>query len=177
MNMKLSITGRQMQLTDDLKLLFEKKLSKFDKFFRDDASGNIVLSRKHGSEYLELTITSSGTIFRAEENADTFQTALDRAMDAIERQIRKNKTKLERRLRDTSALQALSAEETEEEGTIIRTKVFPMKPMTAEEAILQMDLLGHAFYVFRNVDADGATQVVYRRADGNYGMIVPENVE
>ena len=176
MNMKLSITGRQMQLTDDLKLLFEKKLSKFDKFFRDDATGNIVLSRKHGSEYLELTITSSGTIFRAEEHADTFQTALDRAMDAIERQIRKNKTKLERRLRDTASLPVIP-EETEEEGTIIRTKVFPMKPMTAEEAILQMDLLGHAFYVFRNVDADGATQVLYRRADGNYGLIVPENVD
>ncbi|MCQ2427757.1 MAG: ribosome-associated translation inhibitor RaiA [Clostridia bacterium] len=172
--MKLSITGRQMQLTDDLKLLFEKKLSKFDKFFRDDAKSNIVLSRKHGSEYLELTIVSSGTIFRAEEKADTFQIALDRAMDAIERQIRKNKTRLEKRLREIPEFNGSAEEDTVGEGEIIRVKVFPMKPMSAEEAVLQMNLLGHSFYVFSNIDAGGTTEVIYKRADGNYGLIVPE---
>ncbi len=177
MNMKLTLTGRHMQLTDDLKLLFEKKLSKLDKYFRDDASANIVLSRKHGNECLELTITSSGTLFRAEEDADTFQTALDSAMDSIERQIRKNKTRLAKRLREGTEIRSAAGDEPEEEGTIIRTKVFPMKPMTAEEAILQMNLLEHDFYVFRNVDASGDLQVLYRRSDGNYGLIVPENAD
>lgn len=164
-----------MEVTDDLKTLFEKKLKKFDKFFRDDAVAYITLSRKRNMEVLELTISSSGTLYRSEKSADTFNNALDEVIEAIDRQIRKNKTRLEKRLREGAFSPSdISLPEVEEEQEFnIRVKTFPIKPMTAEEAILEMNLIGHSFYMFRNSES-GEVNVVYCKNDGNYGLIIPE---
>ena len=175
--MKTTIVGKQMNVTDDLKELVTKKLSKFDKFFRDGAEAFVTFNRRHGEECLEVTISANGTLFRAEKKSDTFRSALDESIDSIERQIRKNKTRLEKRLREgafESPDSTVPVPEVEEERElIIRTKSFRMKPTTPEEAILQMNLLDHEFFVFVDSVSE-ATCVVYRRHDGNYGLIVPE---
>jgi len=176
--MKITTIGRQMEVPEELKVLFDKKLSKFDKYFKDDAVAYVTLSRKRNLEILELTISSGGTLFRSEEENSTFQNAFDCAIESIERQIRKNKTRLEKKLRDGAFVRetipsgAAFAEEEEEGDFNIRVKEFTLKPMTPEEAILQMNLLGHEFFVFKNVET-GNTSVVYKRKDKNYGMIVP----
>ncbi|MBR4466742.1 MAG: ribosome-associated translation inhibitor RaiA [Clostridia bacterium] len=171
--MKITIIGRQMDVPEELKVLIDKKLAKFDKFFKDDAVAYVTLSRKRSLEILELTISSGGTLFRSEEENSTFQNAFDCAIDSIERQIRKNKTRLEKRLREGAFVREAPVMPEEEEGEFkIRVKSFTLKPMTPEEAILQMNLLGHEFFMFRNTETGGSC-VVYKRKDGNYGMIVP----
>jgi putative sigma-54 modulation protein len=120
-------------------------------------------------------ITYGATMFRAEEESDTFLTALDRTLESLERQIRKNKTRLEKRVKSGAfVIEEDDDDEYEEEGEFrIKVKTFPFKPMTAEEAILQMNLLGHAFYAFTDADT-GKVCVVYKRKEGSYGLIVPE---
>ena len=163
--MNISIIGRQMNVDTDLKARVEKKLAKFDKFFPDGADAFVTFSRIRENECLEITISYKGTLFRSDE-----------CVENIERQIRKNKTRIERRLKDaTLNIPAPSdgGEPIEEEGDFtIRTKSFSLKPMSPEEAILQMNLLGHSFFVFTDSETE-ETCVVYRRRDGNYGMIVP----
>ena len=171
--MKITVSGKQMTVRPSLKELTEKKLTKFDRIFGDNAEVSVVYSCRHDLQYIEITIRHDGTIFRSEEGADTFQNAIDRATDALERQIRKNKTRLEKRFRP-GAFADFADEELEEEGEFrIRTKSFPVKPMSVEEAILQMNLLEHQFFVFRD-DATEEVCVVYRRKDGDYGLIQPE---
>ncbi len=174
--MKITTVGRQMTVTDDLKALVEKKLSRLDKYFYSEGEATVTFSRKRNREYLEITINASGTLFRSEEEAESFNNALDESIDAIERQIRKNKTRLSKRLRE-GAFEDVSfdvEDEFEEEPEfIIRTKSFLIKPMSAEEAILQMNLLGHQFFMFEDQDT-ADTCVVYKRKDGAYGLIVPE---
>lgn len=173
--MNISIIGRQMTVSDDLKASVEKKLAKFDKFFPEGADVYATFSRVREHECLEITISYKGTLFRSEEKDSTFLCALDECVENIERQIRKNKTRLERRIKDgvISVPDVEEAVEIEEEGEFnIRTKTFDFKPMSPEEAILQMNLLGHSFFVFID-DQTEETCVVYRRHDGNYGMIVP----
>lgn len=175
--MNINTFGRQVEVTQDLKDLFAKKLGKLDKFFHDDADCNITLrERKNGRKILEITITASGTLFRSETEEETFQNALDKAVSNIERQIRKNKTRLEKRLRDTAFSKIPEIDEIpiEEEGDFdIRVKSFAFKPMSPEEAILQMNLIGHEFFVFEN-DETGKVNVVYRRHADKYGLIVPD---
>ena len=171
--MKITVSGKQMTVRPSLRDLTEKKLAKFDRFFDEGAEALVIYSCRHDLQYIEITIRQGGTIFRSEEGADTFQNAIDRAMDALERQMRKNKTRLEKRLR-TGAFTGLPAEEIEEEHEFrIRTKTFPVKPMSVEEAILQMELLGHQFYMFRDAETEEPC-VVYRRKDGDYGLIVAD---
>lgn len=172
--MKINIIGRRMEVDEGLKQLIAKKLSKFDKFFKDDAVAYVTLSHEKNAERLELTVSSGGTLFRSEERDDTFNNALDTALETIERQIRKNKTRLEKRLRE-GAFRAieLPPEENEEENFTIREKTFVIKPMTPEEAILQMNLIGHSFYMFENSETGNAA-VVYKRKNGGYGLILPE---
>ncbi len=173
--MNITIIGRQMEVRDDLKALVDKKLAKFDKFFSTEAEATVKFSRLREKECLEVTISSNGTLFRAEEKNSTFQNALDRCIDSIERQIRKNKTRLERRLRE-GAFNPVPNDEymdiEEEQEYKIRTKTFAFKPMTPEEAILQMNLLGHEFFVFRD-SVTNDTCVVYKRKDNDYGLITP----
>ena len=171
--MKINIIGRRMEVDESLKTLIDKKLAKLDKYFKDDAVAYVTMSREKNAERLELTVSSGGTLFRAEERDETFNNALDTAIDVIERQIRKNKTRLEKRLR-VGAFRAIEAQPEEfEEAFRIREKTFVMKPMTPEEAILQMNLIGHEFFLFLNTETD-AMSVVYKRKDGGYGLIRPE---
>jgi putative sigma-54 modulation protein len=171
--MKINIIGRRMEVDESLKTLIDKKLAKLDKYFKDDAVAYVTMSREKNAERLELTVSSGGTLFRAEERDETFNNALDTAIDVIERQIRKNKTRLEKRLRE-GAFRAIEAQPEEfEEAFRIREKTFVMKPMTPEEAILQMNLIGHEFFLFLNTETD-AMSVVYKRNDGGYGLIRPE---
>ncbi|MBQ7152834.1 MAG: ribosome-associated translation inhibitor RaiA [Clostridia bacterium] len=173
--MKITTVGRQMTVPEDIKALVEKKLSKMDKFFRKEGTATVSFSRKHGKECLEITINAANTLFRAEVEAESFRDALDRSVDLIERQIRKNKTRLAKRLRENAFADDTPAEAAveEDEGEIIRVKKFSLKPMTVEEAVMQMNLLNHQFYVFKNLDG-GDTCVVYKRTDDGYGLIIPE---
>lgn len=170
--MKITVSGKQLTVRPSLRELTEKKLAKFDRFFGDDAEAIVVYSARHDLQYIEITIHYNGTIFRSEEGADTFQTAIDQALDSLERQIRKNKTRLEKRLR-TGAFADPDVEDDdfeEEEEFNVRVKSFDVKPMSLEEAILQMNLLKHQFFVFRDAETEDVC-VVYCRKDGNYGLI------
>ncbi|MBQ8407770.1 MAG: ribosome-associated translation inhibitor RaiA [Clostridia bacterium] len=179
--MKINIIGRQLNVYDDTKEMINEKLSKLDKYFGDEGSATVTLSHKRNLSTLEITIKASNTLFRSEVDADSFRDALDKSIDNIERQIRKNKTRLRKKLREgvitDDAIAAASvggADEAEESDVLIRTKRFEYTPMSPEEAIMQMNLLGHTFFVF-NDSVTEKTCVVYKRKDGNYGLIEPEN--
>ena len=174
--MNVTINARQITIYDDLKELIAKKLAKFDRYFPGGADASVTCKKVRDNECMEITISVNGTLFRAEECTPDFRTSLTRCIDTIEGQIRKNKTRLEKRMRSSFATPAPEAGEAvvEEEGTFdIRTKRFVLKPMTTEEAILQMNLLGHSFYVFENADS-GETCIVYKRNAGAYGVIIPD---
>lgn len=174
--MKIEIIGRQMNVWNEMKLIIESKLTKLDKYFSDECEATATLSTKREKKCLEITIVSSGMIFRSEIEDETFRNALDRAVNSIERQIRKNKTRLERRLRSGAFDDGIfeTGEDIEEEPEfIIREKAFPIKPMSVEEAIMQMNLLGHEFFVFRD-DRSEEICVVYKRHDNTYGLICEE---
>ena len=172
--MKITVYGRQMSVRDSLKDAIEKKLSKFDKFFGEDTEAFVTCKVRKGVKIIEITVNYGGATFRSEEENETFISALDRAIEGLERQIRKNKTRVEKMIKRTPAIiDDLDDEYEEEEEFNIRIKTFPFKPMTPEEAILQMNLIGHTFYAF--IDSEtGETCVVYKRKEGSYGLIVPE---
>lgn len=177
--MKVNIIGRQLNVYEDTRKLIEDKLSKFDKFFGGGGVATVTLARSHGNSLLEITIDAGKTLFRSEVEADSFRDALDRSVENIERQIRKNKTKLRKRMREggienfESSMDWAGAEVEEENAMVIKTKKFEYTPMSVEEAILQMNLLGHSFFVFNDAETD-KTCVVYKRKDGQYGLIEPE---
>ncbi len=175
--MKITIVGRQLTVYDDTKTLINEKLAKFDKFFDDEAQATATLSHKRGTATMEVTIKAANTIFRSEVHEENLKTALDRSIDNIERQIRKNKTRLQKRLRDGAfapeAPPLPAIDEIDEGEFTIRVKKFEFTPMSVEEAIMQMNLLGHEFFVFNDAETED-TCVVYKRHDGNYGLIVPE---
>ena len=173
--MKITVYGKQLTVRESLKSMIEKKLSKFDKFFGTETEATITCKARKGVKILEITIVYGGATFRSEEESDTFITALDRAAEGLERQIRKNKTRLEKMMRQGAfVIDAEDDDEFEEEEEFsIRQKTYPPKPMSAKEAILQMNLLGHSFFVFFD-DETNETCVVYKRKDGGYGLIVPE---
>ena len=179
--MKINIVGRQLSVYDDTKEMIIEKLTKLDKYFGEEGSATVTLSHKRNLATLEVTIKASNTLFRSEVDAESFRDALDKSIDNIERQIRKNKTRLRKKLRegvipdsDIAAASIEPADEAEERGIIIRTKKFEYTPMSPEEAIMQMNLIGHTFFVFNDA-VTGKTCVVYTRKDGNYGLIEPEN--
>ena len=161
----------------------EKKVGKLDRYFKEDATAAITFSIEKDRNQVEVTIRSSGTIFRVSESSSDMRASIDAAVASLERQFRKNKSRLEKRLRQGAFERTIDEAEVasfvpdgpeEGEYRIVRTKTFPIKPMTQEEAILQMNLLGHSFFAFRNEDADGSFAVVYRRNDGDYGIIEDE---
>ena len=171
--MKITTTGRQLAVRESMKELAEKKLAKFDRFFGEDAEAVVKFSVIGDLERVEVTILYNGTIFRSEEENSTFANALDCAVESLERQMRKNKTRLEKRVKE-NAFDDIGEDEFEEEAEFdIRVKTFPFKPMSAEEAIMQMNLLEHQFYGFTDAET-GKTCVVYRRKAGGYGLIIPE---
>lgn len=175
--MKFTIIGRKIDVTKRVKEQVEKKLSKLEKFFREEAEARVVLGTIKDNDYIEASIYAGGMIYRAEViDADLFA-AIDRIVDVIERQIRKNKTRLEKRIRKDAALddKLISGSDYTEgednsEFEIVKTKRFMIKPMSVEEAILQMNLLGHSFFIFKNMDTD-ETNIVYKRKDKKYAVI------
>ena len=178
--MKTNIIGRQLSVYDDTKTMINEKLSKLDKYFGEEGSATVTLSHKRNLSTLEITIKASNTLFRSEVDAESFRDALDKSIDNIERQIRKNKTRLRKKLREGVITDAEIASEAlavtddgEDNEMIIRTKKFEYTPMSPEEAIMQMNLIGHNFFVFNDA-VTGKTCVVYTRKDGNYGLIEPE---
>ncbi len=176
--MKITVVGRHMSVPDDLQVLAEKKLAKLDKYFAKEEKATVTFSRKRNRENIEITIAAANTLFRCETDDITFRNAIDRAVDTIDRQIRKNKTKLEKKWRAQGAAVAagitdMADELSEDSEIIVRRKEFALKPMSVEEAILQMNLLGHEFFVFADESTD-QTCVVYARKDGDYGLIVPQ---
>ena len=179
--MKFVFTDKKVNLPNSVHYYAEKKVGKLDRFFKEDATAAITFSvEKERLNKVEITIRSSGTIFRVSESTSDMHASIDAAVTTLERQIRKNKTRLEKRLRqgafervlDPSEISSFAPDEPEEgEYRIVRSKTFPIKPMTRDEAVLQMNLLGHSFFAFKDEEADGAFAVVYRRQDGDYGLI------
>ena len=175
--MKFIITGKNLNVTNALKERAEKKIGKLDKFFKEDTDAFIKMSCQKDMKIIEVTIPYNGVVFRAEAVSDDMYASIDKVIDILERQIRKNKTRLEKRLFvDAFNADNFTVEEDvpeEKEFNVIRTKRFAIKPMDVEEAILQMNLLGHQFFVFSNAITN-QVNVVYKRKDGNYGLIEPE---
>ena len=174
--MKITFAGKRYEAAPDFGENAEKKLKKFDRFF-DNASAVIKTDKKKDGESVELTITAAGTIYRSEKKADTAISALDATIEAILRQMRKNKTRLEKKVKAGAFKTQVEETEPVVEEEIpefkVRTKSFPVKPMNVEDAILQMLLLEHDFFLFRNPDT-GALNVVYKKLDGDYGLIIPD---
>ena len=178
--MKFNIIGRKITVNEKNSEYIKKKIGKLDKFFKQEPEARIVIGTVKDKEYIEATIYTEGIIFRAEVTDNDVFTATDKVIDLIERQIRKNKTKLEKKTRreafdDTTLLSGDDyAEDGDDEFKIVKKKRFQVKPMSAEEAVLQMNLLGHNFYVFKNEETE-EMNVVYKRKDGDYAII--ESIE
>ena len=178
--MKFTFTEKKMDSSEDLRAYAERKIGKLDRFFKSESNAYVTFSIERGRYLAEITIQNNGLFYRASELTNDMYASLDSGVAAIERQIRKNKTRLEKRLREGAlereAMPSYApAEEVEdEEFKIVRSKRFSIKPMSPEEAILQMNLLEHEFFVFRNDEEDGAISVVYRRKNGGYGLICDE---
>ncbi len=173
--MKTTIVSRKYELTNDIKERLEKKLGKLDKFFNDESSADatVTFSEERGRHRVEITIFCKGTIFRAEVFESDPISSIDKATDIIERQIRKNKTKLEKKLRTVDFSAFGDTSEPEDSYKITRTKKFELTPMSVDEAILQMNLVGHEFFLFLNDETD-EVNLVYRRKNDDYGLIIPK---
>jgi putative sigma-54 modulation protein len=172
--MKVTITGRKVLITDNFSQRTEKKLAKLDKFFDTDALAEVTVSQERNLHRVEITIRNGGLIFRAEDAAVDPNEVVDNLIDVLFRQIRRNKTRLEKKLRKDAFndMNLLQANEPEQDYLVVRSKKFSVKPMDVEEAILQMILLEHKFFMFRNIDTN-EINVVYCRKDGNYGLLEP----
>lgn len=171
--MKITVSAKKMEVTEALSAYVEKKLSKLDKFFKEEAEAKVTLAVQKGmNQVCEATLFVSGMIFRAEEITSDMYASIDKVAAMIERQIRKNKTRLQKSLRDTAFVEqeAVLPDEEEQDFVIKKEKRYSLKPMSPEEAILQMNLLGHSFFVFKNAKTE-ETNLVYRRKDNAYGLI------
>ena len=180
--MKFTFTDKRMDSSGDLRAYAMKKIGKLDKMFKNEADAYVTFSVERGRCRAEITIRDNGLFYRASELTNDMFASIDSGVAAIERQIRRNKTRLEKRLREgafeRSVVPAYAApEEAEEEFKIVRSKRFSIKPMSVEEAILQMNLLDHEFFVFKNMDSDDAFSVVYRRKQGGYGLICDDGMD
>jgi len=175
--MKFVFTDKKVTMPAKVHAYAEKKVGKLDRYFKSEADASITFSVEKDRNVCEVTVRAGSMIFRASESTSDMFASIDSAVATLERQIRKNKTRLAKRLREDAFERTVDEVSTfvpdpeEEEFEILRTKKFPMKPMTAEEAVLQMNLLEHSFFAFRNEDSDGAFAVVYKRKDGGYGLI------
>ena len=172
--MRFQYTEKKVTLPENVHKYAEKKVMKLERFFGTDADALVTFSVEKNRNNVEITVHAANTYFRASESTSDMFASIDAAVATIERQIRKNKTRLAKNLRAEAVLPELPEEfEVHEEGEfdIVRTKRFTVKPMSVEEAILQMNLLGHSFFVFRNTDDDNAICVVYTRNSGGYGII------
>lgn len=173
--MKITVIGRKCTPRDSFKERAEKRLKKIEKFFGSDAEAKVTATVEKNEQIVEVTIFHDGYIFRSQERAQNMNDALDRCADSLVRQIRKNKTRVEKKLRQGAfeAYDAIDPVEPEDDYDIVRSKEITLKPQSVEEAILQMNLLDHQFYVFLN-SSNEKICVVYARKDGGYGLIIPD---
>jgi len=177
--MILNVNGRNMQISDALRVQVEKQAAKLERFLKMDTEVQVRLSQEKGNRNIaEVTVPLRGVILRAEENSTDMYASIDKAFDKVVRQIRRHRTKLEKGLR-AGAFEPVEdvdipAEDIEEASLrLVRVKRFPVKPMDVEDAIAQMEMLGHNFYLFLNIETESAC-VVYKRQDGDYGLLEPE---
>lgn len=175
--MKITMTGKQIELTPALKDRIIDRFERLDRYFHKETEATVTISVQREKQVVEATVYSGNLIVRVEEATDDMYVSIDNAVDILERQLRKHKTRIEKKLKkdtfDVAAVEKISfAEPVEEEKEfkIVRTKRFESKPMSPEEAILQMNLLGHQFYIFTNAET-GEYNVVYQRKNGDYGLI------
>ena len=174
MYMRVEIYEKNYSAGERLKSVIEKKLGRFDRYFNDDASCKVVL-RKEGKDTLitEVSIAFSGKLVRSEVASDNMYDNIDLVIPKLERQLIKNKSKLDRKLRAAAFLdEELPPEDAYAFGKLVKTKTFELTAMTVEEAAVEMELIGHDFYVFKN-SATGRVGVVYKRNDGDFGLIDP----
>ena len=174
--MKFQFREKKVKLPGNVHAYAEKKVMKLARFFEEDAEAVIVFSVEKNRNKAELTVHGAGTWFRAAESTSDMFASIDAAVATIEGQIRKNKTRLARRLKQDAFVRSVQEEtsfvpDAEEDLSIVKVKRFYFKPMTREEAVMQMNLLDHNFFAFRDEDNGGAFAVVYRRNDGGYGLI------
>jgi putative sigma-54 modulation protein len=173
--MNITIVGRKCNPREDFRLRAEKRLEKVDKLFGEEAAAKITATVEKTCHIVEVTVTKGGMLFRAEEQAENMLDALDECVDSLIRQIRKNKTRLDKKLHSAVLDDYFAGYEEDEEEAfdVIREKRIPLKPQSVEEAILQMNLLGHQFYMFLNAETD-EINVVYKRNATGYGLISPD---
>lgn len=177
--MKLNITGKNINVYESLKKEAKEKFDRLDKYFNNEEEMDLKFSTEGNLKKVEATIfLKGGTILRAEEENEDFSTGIDRVSDALVRQIRKHKTKLQRDRRNGESIRFELFEKEEEKEdddspNIVRRKEIDLRPMSDEEAILQMDLLNHDFFIYLD-DIDMRARLLYKRKDGNYGLIIPK---
>ncbi len=175
--MKLIVQGKGMNLTDDILNYAESRFATAERFFENIQEVNLIISKERGLFKSEVTISMSGTVIRGESKTQDIYSSIDDVLDKIKRQIKKFKEGFIERRRETKKFlektQGETSIETEDVPKIVRIKKFTLKPMDEEEAIMQMELLGHTFFVFLNSNTD-KINVIYKRNDGNYGLIEPE---
>lgn len=174
--MRFKITGKNIEVTEGLKKAIEDKIGKLDKYFSTEITANVTLSVERDRQKIEVTIPVKGSIIRAEEVSSDMYVSIDLVEEIIERQLRRYKTRIVNSKQaggDFSAQYIEKEYDDEPEIKIVRSKKFGIKPMDPEEACIQMELLGHSFYVFSNSETD-EVNVVYKRKNGTYGLIEPE---
>jgi putative sigma-54 modulation protein len=177
--MKFNFTDKKVKVTDELREYAERKIGKLDRFFKTESEAFVTFGSERGRFIIEITLKNNGMFYRVTDTTNDMFASIDSAVAAIERQIRKNKTRLEKRLRSGSLEKERSSfgivdstdEEDSQEFKIVRSKSFPVKPMAPEEAVLQMNLLEHEFFIFKNQNKDDAFSIVYKRKQGDYGLI------
>ncbi|HBT79109.1 MAG TPA: ribosome-associated translation inhibitor RaiA [Selenomonas sp.] len=175
--MRYIISGKNITVTDELKEAIYKKLGKLEKFFTPDTKVYVTLSVQKQRQKIEVTIPLKGHTIRAEQESDDMYVSIDLVEEIIVRQLRKYKTRIARKSRQNlqqAFLEEEAAGEDERGISIVRTKKFAVKPLTPEDACVEMELLGHNFFVFRNIDTD-EVNVVYKRKENTYGLIEPED--
>lgn len=169
--MKVIITGKNVKADEKLKDLIEKKLGKLNKYFSDDIGANVMLTEERGRTKIETTIKAKGMIFRAEDTSGDFYTGIDNVVDKLSSQMSRFKSKIQKKHRDSKEFSFAAWPEAEEsKASLVKTKKFQLEPMSSEEAMVQMEMLGHNFFVFLNMETD-SVNVVYKRNDGNYGLL------
>ena len=180
--MKVTVIGKNIEVTPALKDMIEKKISKLDRYFDEEVKARATLAVQKNNQIVEVTIPFNGVVLRVEETTDDMYKSIDQVETKLERKIRKQKTKLTRRNNESlrySAINEMAFDEVrideDEENKIVRTKSFMVKPMHEEEAILQMELVGHSFFVYQDANSN-KINVIYKRKDGQYGVLEPEYV-
>ena len=175
--MKFQFSEKKIKLPNNVHAYAEKKVMKLARYFEEDAEALIVFSAEKNRNKVELTVHGAGTWFRASESTSDMFASIDASVGTIEGQIRKNKTRLARRLKQDAFVRSVQEETSfvpetaEDDLSIVKAKKFYFKPMTREEAVMQMNLLGHTFFAFRDEDNGGSFAVVYKRNEGGYGLI------